>query len=223
VQRGRRISGAPISPRRSDGRLRASLHQHRGRGLATGRAFDAPERWHEPLQRQPEQPVKPLKVIVEPPGAGYVHPVTADDVRERVLQLPHPFCNSIDVVQLSRMTRKRRLFPCYGMQWGTAVYLYPIEETLQEFYGCEPRPAQRIETEMYGGRWDQCGDLWRLTWTQETIRDYYLNNVLIHEIGHVNDRRNTNFRRREQYADWFAVEYGYRPTRSFRRGKREDP
>lgn len=217
VQSGRQASRQPWSARRSGGRRKASLHQHRGRGLATGRAFDAPERWHEPTQRQPGQPAPHLQVIVEPPGGGFLHPVTAEDIRERVLQLPEPFCHSIDVVQLSRMTRKRRLFPCYGMQWGTSVYLYPIEESLQEYYVCEPRPAQRIETEMYGGRWEQSGSLWRLSWTQETIRDYYLNNVLIHEIGHVNDQRNTNFRERERFADWFAVEYGYRATREQRR------
>jgi hypothetical protein len=185
-----------------------------------GRAFDAPECWHEPVQRAQGSSESQLRVIVQPAGTGYVHPVTAEDVRERVLQLPEPYCHSIDVVQLSRMTRKRRLFPCYGMQWGTAVYLYPIEESLQEYYVCEPRPAQRIETEMYGGRWEQCGSLWRLCWTEESIRDYYLNNVLIHEIGHVNDRRNTNFRRREQFADWFAVEYGYRATQSLRRRRK---
>jgi hypothetical protein len=155
-------------------------------------------------------------VIVQPAGDGYLHPVSPDDIRERVLQLPEPYCHSIDVVQLSRMTRKRRLFPCYGLQWGTAVYLYPIEESLEELYVRAPRPAQRIETEMFGGRWVQDGHFWKLVWTQDTIRDYYLNNVLIHEIGHANDRRNTNFRRREQFADWFAIEYGYRATREQR-------
>lgn len=185
-----------------------------------GRAFDAPECWHEPVRREPGSRDSHLRVIVQPAGTGYVHPVTAEDVRERVLQLPEPYCDSIDVVQLSRMTRKRRLFPCYGMQWGTAVYLYPIEESLQEYYVCEPRPAQRIETEMFGGRWEQSDSLWRLCWTAESIRDYYLNNVLIHEIGHVNDQRNTNFRRREQFADWFAVEYGYRATQSLRRRRK---
>ena len=37
---------------------------------------------------------------------------------------------------------------------------------------------------MFGGRWEQDGSYWRLIWTEDTIRDYYLNNVLIHEIGH---------------------------------------
>lgn len=31
---------------------------------------------------------------------------------------------SLQVVQLSRMTRKKKTYPCYGMQWGRALYLY---------------------------------------------------------------------------------------------------
>lgn len=191
----------------------ASAHQHRGDGLAHGRAFDAPEGWHDPVSG--DEP-HALKIVTQSAGRGYMHPVSADDVRERVLQLPAEFQKKLDIVQFSRMTRKRRLFPCYGLQWGTAVYLYPIEETLEELYVRAPRPAQRIETEMYGGRWQQDGNLWRLIWTESTIRDFYLNNVLIHEIGHINDSRNTSFRKREQFADWFAVEYGYRASRKNR-------
>ena len=200
----------PVSRRQSQ--QPASAHQHRGNGLAIGRAFDAPELWHEPVDRE-EINQSDLRVVVQNPGQNYMHPVTPDDVRERVLQLPAQYREKLDVVQLSRMTRKRRLFPCYGLQWGTAVYLYPIEASLEELYVRAPRPAQRIETEMYGGRWVQDGQLWRLMWTESTIRDFYLNNVLIHEIGHINDDRNTSFRKREQFADWFAVEYGFRASR----------
>lgn len=200
----------PVSRRRSQ--QPASAHQHRGNGLAIGRTFDAPELWHEPVDRE-EITQSELRVVVQNPGQNYIHPVTPDDVRERVLQLPAQYREKLDVVQLSRMTRKRRLFPCYGLQWGTAVYLYPIEASLEELYVRAPRPAQRIETEMYGGRWVQDGQFWRLVWTESTIRDFYLNNVLIHEIGHINDDRNTSFRKREQFADWFAVEYGFRASR----------
>jgi len=200
-------------PSRRKGISPASAHQHRGDGLAHGRPFDAPEIWHNPVDSD-ESNSHELKIVKQPSGEGYMHPVSAEDVRERVLQLPKEFREKLDVVQFSQMTRKRRLFPCYGLQWGTAVYLYPIEESLVELYVRAPKPAQRIETEMYGGRWVQDGNLWRLIWTENTIRDFYLNNVLIHEIGHINDDRNTGFRKREQFADWFAVEYGYRASRN---------
>ncbi len=202
-----------VTGRRSTARP-ASAHQHRGDGLAEGRSFDAPEVWHEPAFADDSSREQLLQIVIEPAGRGYIHPVNSDDVRERVLQLPEQYQRKLAVVQFSRMTRKRRLFPCYGLQWGSAVYLYPIEESLEEFYARAPRPAQRIETEMFGGRWIQDGKLWRLVWTERTIRDFYLNNVLIHEIGHINDDRNTSFRKRERFADWFAVEYGYRASRN---------
>ncbi len=45
---------------------------------------------------------------------------------------PQHMLANLEVVQLSHMTRKKQSFPCYGMQWGTSLYLYPIEENLIE-------------------------------------------------------------------------------------------
>ena len=67
---------------------------------------------------------------------------------------------------------------------------------------------------MYGGRWKQIGgSSWELIWTEQSIRDYYLNNVLMHELGHLLDSRNTSYTDRERYAEWFALEYGYKASR----------
>ena len=178
-----------------------------------GEMFNAPEIWHEPVGSEN------LEIVVHPPGQGYVHPVTAEEVRDRVDELSPKWTTELDVVQFSPMTRKRTLFPCYGMQWGATVYLYPIEESLVETYARPPRPEQQIEAKMFGGKWRQEGHLWLLEWTENTIRDFYLNNILIHEIGHINDQRNTNFDDRERYANWFATEYGYRPTKHLRSAK----
>jgi hypothetical protein len=169
--------------------------------------FNAPEIWH------PSENSRGTRFVVQSAGTGYRHAVTADDVRDRLSRLDGRFTQQLEVVQLSGMTRKRRLFPLYGMQWGTAVYLYPIEESFVEVYPRPPAPQQEIEARMYGGRWSYDGKLWRLTWNEATIKDFYLNNVLIHEVGHLNDHRNSSNRDRERYANWFAIEYGYRATR----------
>jgi hypothetical protein len=112
------------------------------------------------------------------------------------------------------MTRKKRSYPCYGMQWGATIYLYPVEDTLVEFYPLPPRPAVYNEARMFGGSWVEDGPTsWKLIWTKESLTDFYLNNVLIHELGHLVDQRNNSYRDRERYAEWFAIEYGYKPTR----------
>ncbi len=189
-------------------RTRTSMGK-RARGLeASGQGpFAPPEDWYEPTDRED------YRVVIQKPGEGYRHVVTEQDVRDRLAQLPPAMLEQLEVVQLSRMTRKKRTFPCYGMQWGNAVYLYPIEVELVEYFTRPPQPAQRIEARMFGGRWQQEGHLWRLVWSERSIRDYYLNNVLIHELGHLLDERNRSYRDRERYAEWFAIRHGYQSSR----------
>lgn len=169
-----------------------------------------PENWHEPR----EAPTGEYRVIRHPPGAGYRHLLTEEDVRARLAQLPAWMVEPLEVVQFSSMTRKKRHAPCYGLQWGNTIYLYPLEENLIETFCAPPKPAQKIEAAMYGARWELAGGRsWRLIWTEESARDFYLNNVLIHELGHILDNRNTSTKDRERYAEWFALEHGYKATR----------
>ena len=166
--------------------------------------FAPPEDWYEPTEADN------YRIVVQDPGPGYRHVVTPAQIRERLKQVPQQFIEQLEVVQLSKVTRKKQSFPCYGMQWGNALYLYPIEESFVEQYDCPPRPNLVNETRMYGGRWDEPSTgVWTLTWTEQAAQDFYLNNILIHELGHLVDERNTGYIDRERYAEWFAVHYGY--------------
>jgi hypothetical protein len=173
--------------------------------------FTPPEDWHEPRESEREG----YRILVQKPSTGYRHVVTPEEIRQRLAQLPPKMIKTLEVVQLSRLTRKQRSYPCYGMQWGQAIYLYPMEDDLTEHYLGPPTPAELIEARMYGGRWEQASPRrWRLRWTEDSIKDFYLNNVLIHEIGHLVDDRNSNTCDRERYAEWFAIHHGYKPSRS---------
>jgi hypothetical protein len=196
---GARRSGMPVN--------------NRARGQRNLRLpFVPPEDWHEPTEVGGD-----YKIIVQPPGEGFRHILSPADVRARLAVLPPEFLRNLEVVQFSRMTRKKKSFPCYGMQWGASLYLYPIENNLIEYYSCPPTPAQLNEARMYGGRWQQESTHgWQLVWTEESVRDFYLNNILIHELGHLVDARNSRYVDRERYAEWFAVQYGYKATRGQR-------
>lgn len=200
-----------VTPKRL--RNAAALSQ-RTRGLEKNEQypFAPPEDWHEPSE-DGEHGGR-YRIVVQPAGDGYQHVVTPDEIRQRLSELPAAMIEPLEVVQLSRMTRKKRSFPCYGMQWGSSLYLYPIESSLIEFYTRPPRPAQLIEARMYGGEWRQSrGGEWQLVWTPEAIKNYYLNNILIHELGHLLDNRNRSYTDRERYAEWFAIEHGYKSSR----------
>jgi hypothetical protein len=171
--------------------------------------FMPPETWHEPAEdRQGD-----YDFVVRAAGNGYRHVVTENDVRGRLAQLPAWMLSELQVVQLSTMTRKKRCSPCYGMQWGSTIYLYPIEESFTESFSDPPKPAQRMEAAMYGAVWRQASRRWHLVWTEDSIRDFYLNNVLIHELGHILDNRNSRPLDRERFAEWFAIEHGYKASR----------
>jgi len=176
-------------------------------GNALDPSFSPPETWYEPAETGGTE----FDIIVQNPGPGYRHIVTPDEIRSRLGLLPSDYLEPLETIQLSEMTRKKRRFPCYGMQWGSALYLYPVETNLVEYFARPPKPAQRIESQMYGGRWieDQRGH-WRLCWTEQSIKNFYLNNILMHELGHLLDDRNTSYTDRERYAEWFALEYGYK-------------
>jgi hypothetical protein len=187
---------APLSKRARGGQINERL------------PFVPPEDWHEPTERG-----SGYRFRIQPPGAGYQHVLSPAEVRERLAELPASFSRPLEVVQFSRMTRKKQSFPCYGMQWGAAIYLYPIEESLVESYSQPPKPNQVNEARMYGGRWVQAGrNTWSLIWTEQAIKDFYLNNILIHELGHLLDDRNSRQVDRERYAEWFAIRYGYLAT-----------
>ncbi len=170
--------------------------------------FAPPETWHEPTESGDG-----YRIVVQTPGEGYRHIVTPEQIRQRLKKVPQRFLEGLEVVQLSQMTRKKRSFPCYGMQWGATLYLYPLETSLEEVFYTAPRPEVKNEVKMYGGSWDRSSPgIWRLCWSQQAIEDFYLNNILIHELGHLVDDRNASYTERERFAEWFAIRYGYAPT-----------
>ncbi|QEG35704.1 hypothetical protein [Bythopirellula goksoeyrii] len=185
-------------------------HSQRGRRQLLGSRdakapFSPPEDWHEPTENG-----DPYKIIVQDPGPGYRHVLTPDQVRKRLEQVPQVFLRDLEVIQFSGMTRKKQSFPCYGMQWGATLYLYPLEESREELFYAPPRPEVVNEAKMFGGRWDRPDNCsWRLSWSESAIQDFYLNNILIHELGHLVDARNSTYTDRERYAEWFAIQHGY--------------
>ena len=175
--------------------------------------FSPPEDWHEPAEGSNKKDPYEVRFVVQSPGPGYRHILTPEEIRARLRQLPPEMVAPLEVIQLSRMTRKKEMFACYGMQWGTCVYLYPMEKSLVEAHCRPPVPSQFAEAEMYGGCWVPKGhNTWELRWSEAAIQDFYLNNILIHEIGHLLDERNEGYLARERYAEWFAIEWGYRRT-----------
>jgi hypothetical protein len=200
--------------------IQQTPYSKRARGVRRNQRlpFAPPENWYEPTESG-----RGYRFVVQDAGLGFRHVVTPAEVRDRLSSFPPEFLKPLEVIQFSRITRKKQSFPCYGMQWGAALYLYPIEEGLVEYYDQPPKPSQLNEFRMYGGRWEtEPGRIWKLIWTEAAIKDFYLNNILVHELGHLLDDRNSRSIDRERFAEWFAVQHGYLPTQRLRRSRKQN-
>ncbi len=49
--------------------------------------FLPPEDWHEPAEEADR-----YRIVVQPPGGGFRHVLTPDDIRNRLAELPSAFC-----------------------------------------------------------------------------------------------------------------------------------
>lgn len=155
-----------------------------------------------------------IHVHVEPAGKGYVHVLNEADIRFRLAELPPHLLNHVSCIVLPRMTRKRKLFNIYGMQWAESIYLYPMPVDLRVGDSHALLPAHVAEARQFDAEVEE-GPV--IQWTPETIRHYYLENILIHELGHTLDQRNTSDKDREAYAEAFARKWGRWPKRRTRR------
>lgn len=151
---------------------------------------------------------------VMPPGNGYIHPLVKNDVIDRIAELPsvirRSLASCLDHIVMPTHTRKMDSDGSYGIQWGSSLYLFPMEENREEYF-FDPSPLKLQETKRFGARWSHNRDKnsWTCRWTPEGLIDFYRENVLIHELGHLLDKRNNSYIDRERFAEAFAQQYGH--------------
>lgn len=131
--------------------------------------------------------------IKDNPSKDFYFPVNEAEILERINQLPPEYRENITHVWLKKVSREnyqnhdsfQGMFIC-----GSGVNLIVLSafpKDLKMIFGTK-KPLKK-ELNLYS---DWCKDLhfdekkkfWFLQWQEETIRDYYLNFLLLHEIGH---------------------------------------
>ncbi|MBL4845559.1 MAG: hypothetical protein JKY65_08545 [Planctomycetes bacterium] len=139
------------------------------------------KRFDSKISRRPEH----AKVIFLPPARHFAHPCSEADIHAKLDTVPSEFLSGL-----------RAIF----MLSGSKKQLRSLDSAL----ACS------------GTYWNNCIFLHpSLTSSLDSIKDstrtFYLDDVLIHEIGHHVDRaRESDLKTKEGFADWFAIEHGSR-------------
>jgi len=120
------------------------------------------------------------KIIALKPLEGFIRPCTAPAVEARLRSCPAEFLEGLRAVFILSGTRKQL-------------------------------KSYRASTAFYGHYWRECVFLHAYPFGRADLNwlhRFYLRDVLMHEIGHHLDERNTSRKDRERFAERFAKAFG---------------
>lgn len=157
-------------------------------------------------------------VYQRPLHPAFVWPVTPQDVAGVLSLLPPRYLKGLGGVVLLGGTAKQDkvcysgLFR-YGCYAGDTIYLHAFpRRCLSYHFGRLPKPSVVQEYRRAGAAFEPGPSGWACRFDRDSLRRFYLYDVLVHEVGHHVDRHNRHKsdRSAELFAEWFARTHGDR-------------
>lgn len=154
-----------------------------------------------------------ISIVVRDLHSKFMRPFAVEDVRDTLLRVPPEFLARLETIYLLGGTSKQdkvafgNLFR-YGCYWYCRIALHAFpQRLLSERYSKLPAPDIMQEYERAGATWTHDKEGWLFQFKPETLRAFYLYDVLLHEVGHHVDRRNIekSTKDAERYANWFTT------------------
>ena len=146
--------------------------------------------------------------IVDPLPKGYVYPCSIEDIRRKTEELPAGMLRNLSTIHLCNQVKMNPSVDAHIYD-GSHIRIYPVPEKLRWNYGWKkPNPAFAQERLEFGAYWQKIDDEWYLCWDKDSLREYILNHVLLHEIGHSLDDAHYGTNRGEKLAEAFAHHVG---------------
>ena len=162
-----------------------------------------------------------LTIVARPLHSDFVMPIDEGSIRETLSTVPQKFLTGLKGIVVLGGSKKQEkvsnsLF-AYGTYTSNVIFLHPFpKKFLDRISKSLPKPSALQEFERAGAKITRDGKYWRMLFDDNAIRQFYLREVLLHELGHHVDSENLPFkthRKAEGFADWFAAEYGYKLRR----------
>jgi hypothetical protein len=143
---------------------------------------------------------------------AFVRPYGVQDIASVLVAVPASFLADLDGVFLLGGSAKQLrvatsdLFH-YGCYQERRIFLHAFpRELMRQRTARAPRPNIVQAYRRAGVSWTRRGSKYEIEFTDTTLRNFYLYDVLLHELGHHVDRRTRKHDKQgaERYAKWFA-------------------
>lgn len=160
-------------------------------------------------------------IFSEQTNDKFVMPINEIDIHTAFKNIPKTFLSELKgVVLLSgsskqAKTSSSKLF-CYGSYCFGVIFIFPFPKSeMRSVSKTLPPPHIQREYERAGIKYEFRDNKWHKEFSLSSLHQFYLNDVLMHELGHHVDRGNKKTHNEsERYAEWFATEYGFRRKKS---------
>ena len=154
-------------------------------------------------------------VRVERTHKDFLFPVSAKEIHATISRIPLDYLRGIKAILVPTGSKKqlkatKSLF-IYGEYWMNCIFLHPYPRREMLLTNCNRLRPHELESYRRSGATigkNEKGTT--VTFDERALKGFYLNEVLIHEIGHHIDKQRRPQMKREKFAEWFALEYGYR-------------
>lgn len=159
-----------------------------------------------------------MAIIMKPIHPNFILPLTKHCIRATIDSIPAEFTRELEgVVTLGGSRKQERVFRsifAYGRYFSGSIWLHPFPKSfmVSELTSL-PKPHILNEYRRAGAKIEGENNHWTISFDEDSLRTFYLRDVLLHEIGHHVDALNKmtkTHKKSEGYAEWFASEYGFR-------------
>lgn len=156
--------------------------------------------------------------IIDNPSRDFYFPVTVDEVKEILRRLPNDHTDHLTHIWFQKIKKSDYLdgktfqgsFICGSGVYLIIIHPFPADNKMR--FG-KNKPQKKILNYYKDFTIDLKEDVygWYLKWNEEDIKQYYLENLLLHEIGHSIDSfykrywSKANEQRRENWADNYVA------------------
>ena len=159
--------------------------------------------------------------MVDNPSRDFFFPVTVEEIKEFLNKLPVEHTKNLTHIWLRKVTTKsyeeEDIQGCFICGSGVnLIVLHPFPRNLKMKFG-KKKPTNRTLKwyAAYEPELVHANGEWFLKWTTEKIKKYYLEGLLLHEVGHLLDSKYQRYwnpsykgRKAENYADNYAFYWG---------------
>jgi len=147
------------------------------------------------------------KVLRENPSRNLYHPCNANEYLDVLKQLPDRDTEYVKAIVLRRTTKYDQRLGIDARIKYCCVLLNAFPKTNEMIWETKPKQSTLHHYKPWCNSWVEEGSDFILRWSKPEIKRYYLYHLFLHEIGHLNQPNYNSLKKREEFAENYALEW----------------